>query len=193
MPDGASLPLLDIDRVLLPGERAAVPIRSSAELSGIEPGSEVALRFSGASAVSVGVVAEVESVQALGGEVVIVSVLSRARVEAIEITAAPGVAAVRVADAIGPVSESEMAATKTALRRYLAALSEYGRPVDLYPEIPDDPIPGSYAVASLLEISAGERHVLLEVDNASGRFGLLETILDRERRLLEATMRAKGN
>jgi hypothetical protein len=192
MPDGASLPLLNIDRVLLPGERAAVPIRSSAELSGVEPGSEVALRFSGASVVSVGVVAEVESVQALGGEVVMVSVLSRARVEAIEITA-PGVAAVRVADAIGPVSESEMAATKTALRRYLAALSEYGRPVDLYPEIPDDPIPGSYAVASLLEISAGERHVLLEVDNASGRFGLLETILDRERRLLEATMGAKGN
>ena len=186
------MPLLNIDRVLLPGERAAVPIRASAELSGVEPGSEVALRFSGASAVSVGVVAEVESVLALGGDVVMVSMLSRARVEAIEITA-PGVAVVRVADAIGPVSESEMVATKIALRRYLAALSEYGRPVDLYPQIPDDPIPGSYAVASLLEISAGERHVLLEVDNASGRFGLLETILDRERRLLEATMGAKGN
>ena len=186
------MPILMVDRVLLPGERATVPVRSVTGSSGVGPGSRVGLLFSGAADTGIGVLAEVESVRPLGGDVVMTSFVSRARVEAAP-SGDSGVGTVRISEHAGSDAGRHLPAAKAALRRYLAALAESGRLVDLYPDVPDDPVAGSYAVASLLEISAGERHVLLEADDACRRLGLLETILDRERRLLEATMGAKGN
>lgn len=186
------MPILTVDRVLLPGERAAVPVTPSSSSSGVEPGVQVGLLYSGAADPRIGVLADVESILPLGGDVIMVSLVSRARVEATP-AGDSSVGTVRISERKGTGADRQLPSTKAALRRYLAALAESGRLVNLYPEVPDDPVAGSYAVASLLEISAGERYVLLEVDDAGRRLGLLETILDRERRLLEATMGAKGN
>jgi len=186
-----AVPVLMIDRVLLPGEHASLPVRARVLPRGVEPASDVAVFFSGALEMSVGVLAAVESLRPLGSDVVMVSLRSKTRVEAIEISV-PGVARVGIAEDGGGVTTEQIGATAEALRRYLGTLAEYGQPVDVYPELPDDPILASYAVASLLDVSVGERQTLLEAGTAERRFVLLETTLNRERRLLEATMGAKG-
>lgn len=189
--ESTSVPSLVVDRVLLPGERASLPVRTAALLEGVAAGSIVVLSFSGASDDRVGVLAEVESLRPLDRDVAIVSLRARARVEAVE-TSDSGMVRVGRAEDGGGVTAEQIDATVVALRRYLGSLAEYGEPVDVYPDMPEDPILASYAVASLLDVSAGERQTLLEADTAAQRFALLKTILSRERTLLEATMRAKG-
>lgn len=189
--ESTSVPSLVVDRVLLPGERASLPVRTAALLEGVAAGSIVVLSFSGASDDRVGVLAEVESLRPLDRDVAIVSLRARARVEAVE-TSDSGMVRVGTAEDGGGVTAEQIDATVVALRRYLGSLAEYGEPVDVYPDMPEDPILASYAVASLLDVSAGERQTLLEADTAAQRFALLKTILSRERTLLEATMRAKG-
>lgn len=193
-----AVPVLIVDRVLLPGEHASLPVRARVLPPGIEPAADVAAFYSGALEfrsrpleTSVGVLAAVESLRPLGSDVVMVSLRSKSRVEASEISVSD-TARVQMVEEGGEVTTELIAATSEALRRYLGTLAEYGEPVDVYPELPDDPILASYAVASLLDVSVGERQTLLEAGTAERRFVLLETTLNRERRLLEATMGAKG-
>ena len=191
MTESSCVPVVVVARVLLPGDRASLPVRTAVLPRGAGTGSVVAVFFGRATKGRVGVLATVEATKPLDDDVVVLTLHAQSRVEATE-EPESGLVRARTAEDGGRVTQAQTDAAVAALRRYLGSRSEYGEPVDIYPVLPRDPILASYAVASLLDVSTGERQTLLEAGTAERRLALLERILTRERTLLEATMRAKG-
>jgi hypothetical protein len=183
-----NVPTVEVGRVLFPGTSMGVPI------GGADPAVPVAgaMVVATLSQAAIGVQAIVESARRLdepaapgdsGLAVVGLRGLARFQVEAGGSGRVSGV----VSDPLGEGTPAQLERSVGALRRYLGALAERGHAADVMVEIPSEPLAASYRVASLLRISALEQQHLLEAPDAYQRLAALEVVLDRERRLLEAT------
>ncbi len=90
-------------------------------------------------------------------------------------------------DAVAAPLPALGAAVRPLLRRYLAVLAESGHGADVMMEVAPDPVTLSYQVASVMRLSAPERQELLEL-SADRRLARERSLLAREIDLLERTM-----
>lgn len=193
------LPALDLPRVLLPGGRIDVRLDADlwagplgeGDIAGVaafyRPTSEDEWPRVGTLAAIVG--------RRLEGPVMHVRLRGLQRLVA---PVAPAGPAARVAvevdrpETVGGEVRARAEHLQRLLRSYNAALAEYGERAEVMIELPLDPGEAAYRVASLLRISAPERHFLLEAESTQERVERVAAVLRRETDLLRRTMGPRG-
>jgi Lon protease-like protein len=157
----------------------------------------VVASYAGNAAAGIGVLCTVEAISQLGDGAVVVTLRGERRVAFEEVSAGgePDTldrARVTIAEEAGSGTADARALAVGRARRYLAGLTELGYASDVLAEFPENPIHASYRLASVLRISEPERQFALECPTAADRLGLLATVFERERVLVEATISAGG-
>lgn len=147
------------------------------------------MRFEGAAPGGAGVVADVAELRRTGVGAVL-TVAARRRAE--PVFERDGVVEFEAVEVGSPADRARRDEAVAALRAYLGALAEFGEGADVLVEVPDDPVAASYRLTSLARVSEPERQELLDQPATAERLGRIAGLFERERRLLVATMGARG-
>ena len=177
----STLPVLRVQRPLVPGTRMAIRRR--------EPGSldvgdivVVLLDVEGAVA-AVGTLSRIDARHPVSGGHAMLDLAGQSLVRVSDLDA--DAAEVTPVD-VGDAPDIDLAPARTALRRYMAVRAEAGEGGDVHVELSVDPVTASHEVASFLCVSGPEVQDVLEAGTASERLTTATRILERETRLLEA-------
>lgn len=191
-------PIFPLRRVVLPGEQLAIHLRSQhriwTDVSGPEEFHVTWISREDPAGqpeyASTGTLVTVLGRRQLEAGLSIVGVRGRERV-AIEFTSAADSHLEGNLTILREVPPRNGGALRDAavarLMRYLAARAEWGGEGNISVDIPSEPSPASYRVASLMELSHPERQDLLQAGLAE-RFERVTLLLERETELLTRTM-----